>query len=213
MQMGVSGCESSRTTSQFGPMSQGAGTNGQLEQPQDGSLTPGQDSTAIAQPTSGPTFEQAFDAARKVLSSHGFELERVDAVNGVISTAPKSSAGLATPWDLDQTTFKQEMDDFLNYQERRVRIEFARDAHLPDSKWVGNVTVNMYRHQTPGSRVPSKSATLWTATRDPLKDQQGLGLYYKVPTKRDTKLERRLAEEIETSLLAVGSGDRKTAAK
>ena len=97
MQMGVSGCESSRTTSQFGPMAQGTGTNSQLEQPQDSSLTPGQDSTAIAQPTTVPTFEQAFDAARKVLSSHGFELERVDAVNGVISTAPKSSALPARP--------------------------------------------------------------------------------------------------------------------
>jgi hypothetical protein len=194
-------------------MAQESGTNSQVEQPQEGSLTPGQDSTAIAQPATGPTFEQAFDAARKVLGSHGFELERVDAVSGVISTAPKSSAGLATPWDLDQTTFKQEMDDFLNYQERRVRIEFARDANAPDSKWVGNVTVNMYRHQTPGSRVSSKSATLWSATRDPVKDQQGLGLYYKVPTKRDTKLERRLAEEIDIALLAVDTGDKKTAAK
>jgi len=188
-------------------------TNSHTEQHHSVSTPSADGTTIITQPSAGPSFVQAFDAARKVLGSHGFELDRVDAHSGVITTAPKTSAGIATPWDLDQTSFKQEIDDFVNYQERRVRIEFERDAQNPDSRWAGNVTVNMYRHQTPGSRVPSKSATLWTATRDPVKDQQGLGLYYTVATKRDTKLERRLAEEIDETLAAAMIEEKKTAAK
>lgn len=210
---GLVGCESSRTNSQFGPIAQVPANHNQSESNQSDSSAGTDGPTIIALPAAGASFVQAFDAARKVLVAHNFELDRVDALNGVITTAPKTSAGLASPWDLDQTSFKQEIDDFVNYQERRVRIEFERSAQDANSSWVGNVTVNMYRHQTPGSRVSSKSATLWTATRDPVKDQQGLGLYYKVATKRDIKLERRLAEEIDEALTAAMMDEKKTAAK
>ena len=44
-------------------------------------------------------YAAAFDAAREVLREFRFELERVDARSGIITTRPKATAGLATLWD------------------------------------------------------------------------------------------------------------------
>ena len=51
-------------------------------------------------------YARAFDEARDVLTGYRFELDRVDAAGGVIATAPKTTAGLATPWDSEQTTLE-----------------------------------------------------------------------------------------------------------
>ena len=70
-------------------------------------------------------YEAAFDETRELLVSRGFTLDRVDARRGVISTAPIQSAGAFTPFDLRQSSFRQELDDTLNQQRRSVRVEFA----------------------------------------------------------------------------------------
>src|SRR5688500_8446844 len=69
-------------------------------------------------------YGEAFDAAREVLRAARFDIDRVDAGGGVISTEPKRSAGLATPWDREQSTMGQEFEDLLNHQQRTVRITF-----------------------------------------------------------------------------------------
>lgn len=149
-------------------------------------------------------YAAAFDAARETLRAHGFELERVDAASGVLTSAPKASAGLATPWDRDQTTLMQEADDLLNHQKRRVRITFGdpTSGGLPQQDQAVTVTVAVYveRVQSPGLRIPAKAPTTWTTTKDPARTQQGIGSAYSVPVKRDTQFERRLAAEIERRL-------------
>lgn len=74
-----------------------------------------------------------FDAARRELVARGFVLERVDADAGVISTRPKPSAGLATPWDREQSSAAQEFDDLLHRQRRTVRVTFepVRGERVP----------------------------------------------------------------------------------
>lgn len=70
-------------------------------------------------------YEEAFQSAREVLRERRFSIDRVDARAGVITTRARSSAGLVTPWDGDQSTIEQEIDDAANWQQRRVRIEFV----------------------------------------------------------------------------------------
>ncbi len=142
-------------------------------------------------------YAAAFEATKTVLRDHRFTLERVDAEAGVISTRDKASAGLATPWDLEQSTLRQDSQDFFNQQKRVVRITFAPET---DGARPGQVEVTVYRVHQPGVRLSSKSWQLTTTTHDPALTAQGLGPGYSVPTERDAKLEARLARDIEKTL-------------
>ncbi len=71
------------------------------------------------------SYAATFDAVKDVLRSFGFELDRIDARAGVITTRPHFSAGLATPWVSDESTFEQEFEGLLNRQRRTVRVDFA----------------------------------------------------------------------------------------
>src|SRR5204862_8124944 len=108
-------------------------------------------------------YSKAFDATRDLLRSYHFSLERVDAAAGVITTGYKATAGLATPWDREQSGLSQEFEDLLNQQSRRVRVTFrpsvgGGDEHPIEQPFnsnealVGRVEVIIYRMQTPGLR-------------------------------------------------------------
>src|SRR5438128_989361 len=71
-----------------------------------------------------PAYAEAFDTARQTLRDTGFILERVDARAGVITTQPKTTAGLLTPWDREQTSFGQDLEDLFQRHQRIVRVEF-----------------------------------------------------------------------------------------
>lgn len=150
---------------------------------------------------SAGAYARAFDAARETLRAHAFELERVDAASGVITSAPKASGGLATPWDRDQSTLMQEADDLVNHQRRRVRITFtdAATQGVPDPEQAVHAVVAVYvdRVQSPGLRIPAKAPVFRSTTQDPARTQQGIGSAYSTPVARDPRFERRLAAEIE----------------
>lgn len=143
----------------------------------------------------------AFDAAREALRSAGFELDRVDASAGTITSQPRASSGMATPWDTQQSGLTQEVSDLLNQQRRRVRITFTEagtNAPPVAGKPVeARVEVYVDRLQHPGLRVPSRAVTLWSVTRDPVRAERGLGSGYQTPVNRDIELERRIADDIE----------------
>lgn len=150
-------------------------------------------------------YAATFDATRRVLRSHRFELERVDAAAGVITTAAKNSAGFATPWDLDQTTFAQDLGDLINHQRRRVRVTFrdgmgkggSGETDVAGGWGVADVEVFIDRVQSPGLRVPSRAPTLWSVATDPAQSARGVSYQYETPRTRDVELEKRLADEIE----------------
>lgn len=70
-------------------------------------------------------YPRAFASSRDVLRDFGFTLERVDAQAGVITTQPKGTGGLVTPWDQEQTTFAQELEDAGQRHRRVARLEFV----------------------------------------------------------------------------------------
>jgi hypothetical protein len=142
-------------------------------------------------------FETAFDASRQALREYQFELERVDATEGVITTAPKASAGIATPWHREQSTLGQEFNDLLNQHERAIRIEFVpvpADASQASS---GVIRATVFRLQSPGVRPASRTIGSTTTTLDPKLIERGIWAGQLVPSGEDPDLAVRLARRIE----------------
>lgn len=148
-------------------------------------------------------YPKAFDATRDLLRNYRFALERVDAAAGVITTAHKTSAGLATLWDKEQTTLGQEFEDLLNQESRVVRITFrprtpsdpeasAGEPIDPSQELIGRVEVIVYRIQTPGLRPPSKAISLTSMSTDP----QAVSWAYEVPVSQDSRFAARLAAKL-----------------
>ena len=150
-------------------------------------------------------YTRAFDEARDVLAECRFELDRVDAAAGVIATTPKTTAGLATPWDSEQTTLEQDLDDLVNSQQRTVRITFESAGGNPDLRAAtgpvqGRVQVVIERARRPGWRLDTTSLRLSSFTQDPALVQRGLWPRYEVATEQDPLLAGRLAERIRKRL-------------
>jgi hypothetical protein len=152
-------------------------------------------------------YSMAFDATREVLRDYRFQLERVDAQQGVITTQPKATAGLVSFWDREQSTLGQEADDLVNNQSRVVRVSFENAAGPVDAPVdpaglvTARVEVTVYRRQTPGLRVPSRAVSMTTVASDPQEVARGTGSDYSVPVSQDTRLAARLAGAIEKRLL------------
>lgn len=70
-------------------------------------------------------YNEAFTAARDVLHSYRFPLDRIDARAGVLTTRTSASAGFLTPWSGQETTISQEWEDTIHNQQRRVEIVFS----------------------------------------------------------------------------------------
>ncbi|MFG0307361.1 MAG: hypothetical protein ACF8Q5_14235 [Phycisphaerales bacterium JB040] len=169
--------------------------------------------SCAARPDAGPvpvearSYADAFDAVRDELRWMGFELERIDANAGVIETRPKPTAGLATPWDTEQSTIGQEWDDFVNDHRRVVRVTFhpgegdpgqADPGEAPDREMAVEVTV--YRLRAPGSRLETESVSLNSVSVDELAEDRGLAGRYLTPIGRDTRLESRLTQRLRSKI-------------
>lgn len=154
-------------------------------------------------------YRQAFEATKQSLRDSYFQLDRIDAAAGVITTQAKTTGGLMTPWDPDQSTIRQEWDDMLNQQSRVVRVRFAPvDAaagELDDLRaYTGpvraEIEVVVLRTARPNWRVQTKAVTMSRFTRDPAAIERGFGYNYEVPETRDPQLSARLGESIREHL-------------
>ena len=159
-------------------------------------------------------YAAAFDASREALLGRRFELERVDARAGVITTREKTTAGLATPWDTEQSGLDQEVEDLFNRHQRRVRITFepvggvaADGAGQPDDlriatgELTARVEVVIERLHRPGWRIEPGAVRFSTYAEDPaLGGARGMWPSYAVPFSQDPALAERIAAEIETQL-------------
>lgn len=137
----------------------------------------------------------AFDAARETLMEYRFALDRVDARRGVITTRPKRTAGLASPWDREQSGMDQEWEDLLNEQRRVVRVDFEQSPE--GDGFVGfSVRVEVLRTHRPNWRVQTESVRLSTHARsrdsagelEPQSQSEVIAL--------DVRLAQRLTDEI-----------------
>ena len=145
----------------------------------------------------------AFDAARRVLLDARFELDRIDAAAGVITTHPKATSGLATPWDTEQSTIGQEISDMVNHQRRRVRVTFrpteestgdgSVDLRTLGAPILGRVDVVIERLHRPGWRLETTSIHLSRQAMDPTYRERSMWPTYAVAVSQDPALARRLA--------------------
>lgn len=145
-------------------------------------------------------YRTAFDATRDVLREGRFELDRVDAGEGVITTQAKQTSGLATPWDSEQSSLSQEIEDMVHAQQRRVRVTFTtaagEGATFADSACTGRVEVVLERVQLVGWQPSSKAILQSGFTTDPIAQAAGRDARYEVPVARDDALAARIAERI-----------------
>lgn len=157
----------------------------------------------------GGRYSAAFDAARESLIARRFELDRVDARAGVITTKPKSTSGVATPWDTEQSNFDQEVEDLFNRQQRLVRITFepvgAGDSPPEDLRTVpgdltARVEVVVERLHRPGWQIQPESVRFSSTAQDPAMGPRGMWPTYAVPFSQDPDFASRLAAEIERRL-------------
>jgi hypothetical protein len=168
--------------------------------------TPGTPDFAVAPGQYGA----AFEAARDTLTSQRFLIDRVDAAAGVITTSPKATAGLATPWDEEQTTLDQEWEDLLNDQQRRIRITFepagappegaGTDLRQVQAPITGHVEVVVDRTQHTGWRLETTGLRYSSITEDPALRRRAMWPSYVVPFSQDPLYAGRIADEIRKRL-------------
>jgi hypothetical protein len=172
------------------------------------------------------SYAATFDAAREVLLDARFDLERVDATEGVISTRPKHSAGIMTPWDVEQSSAAQEFDDLANNQRRVVRVTFEPaftapatpaepepeqepvDLRTGDAALKMNVRVIVLRDYRPGWQVQTSSVRLSTHTYDPALGKRGMLPDYEVAEDEDRGFAAWIVKRVEEE-----AGDAKKNAK
>lgn len=166
-------------------------------------------------------YAEAFDHTREELGDLGFELDRIDARAGVLTTKPLSSGGLATPWDRQQTSLKSEVADLAHPQQRVVRVTFVPAStidRLPSDEagsqisgdpqpepmtelalnepLVGVVEVTIERLYRPYWRPSAVSVSSSSYTRDPSLRARGMSRSFSVVTQRDHALEAKLASRV-----------------
>lgn len=132
--------------------------------------------------TAAGEYPRAFEAAKDELRAAGFELERVDARAGVITTRPSASAGLFTPWVSDEQTIGAEWDGAANAERRVVTVRFfpgalqdgSGDLRDAEASLQGEVEVEVRRLYRPGRTPESASVRLTTQFRDPAWQAAGL---------------------------------------
>lgn len=154
----------------------------------------------------------AFDAAREALIDIGFALDRVDSQAGVITTLPKQTAGLLTPWHAEQSRGSDEIGDLANPHRRIARIIFGPATAIPEridspadaSPPAGapaefrelRVHVVVERRHTPGRRIEPDSIRRSSTFVDPALGPRRMIPVYWVAIDEDRALGERLAADI-----------------
>ncbi|MEC9373755.1 MAG: hypothetical protein VYC34_07925 [Planctomycetota bacterium] len=163
-------------------------------------------------------YAAAFDAARDEIRKAGYELQRVDARAGVITSQPRASAGLATPWTGVESSFEDAWQSLVNHERRRLRIEFRPEAVEPpptdaapdprlDLREAGlpvelTVTAEVERAHRPGMRVQPASVRLTSFSRDLIQESEGVEPTYWTVISEDKLLAMRIADRIRNRLAA-----------
>jgi len=149
-------------------------------------------------------YAAAFDATRDVLRDRRFVLDRVDAGEGVVTSLPKPTSGLATPWDADQSAFADEVEDLVHAQQRRVRVSFVSQAgdgtDFSNAACVGRVDVVLERMHLVGWQPSGKAILHSGFATDPVAQAEGRAARYEVPIARDDALAARIARDIRDRL-------------
>lgn len=137
-------------------------------------------------------YPQVFDAARDTLAEYRFTLDRVDAARGVITTTPKQTAGLATPWDREQSNTGDEFADLVHQHERTARIIFEP----PEAPTGVRVEVVVDRVRRPNWRIETDAIRYSTFAEDPQAIRAGQRSEFRDAFREDRALADRLLARI-----------------
>ncbi|TVQ76802.1 MAG: hypothetical protein EA380_08150 [Phycisphaeraceae bacterium] len=157
---------------------------------------------------SGETpYARSFEAAKTVLRDADFELDRVDARAGIITTRPRSSAGLGTPWIDHTETLGDAVSDLMN-SDRRIAVvrflpgdaeghSFRGDLRQFEGPLVAEVTVERERLYRPNRRTQSTSIRMRSTMIDPSLQDREMMPVFAAPLAADQRLAQRLSWRIE----------------
>lgn len=128
----------------------------------------------VSGPTTTPIvaggYAEAFDEVKDVLRDQGFELERVDARAGIITTRPQSSSGFFTPWVTSERRLRDEVEASFHRQRRVATVRFLGgegDRRMVDGPLTIDVDVRVERVYQPGVRAVPTSVRLRHVSEDP----------------------------------------------
>lgn len=160
------------------------------------------DAASGATSTVLPAYTEAFQRAKDALRDFGFELDRVDARAGIITTRTLAGRGVNTGKtvrglgaSLDAQTHRQQRRAVVLFRPQdALELEDLRDV-------VGGVTievrVEVERVYAPGRRPSPTSVRVGGRARDTQLEQRGLGPAFAGPVGSDDALAARLARAIE----------------
>ena len=118
----------------------------------------------------GDRYAEAFDEVKDVLREQGFELERVDARAGIITTRPQSSSGFFTPWVTSERRLRDEVESSFHRQRRVATVRFLGgegDRRMEMGPVTVDVDVRVERVYQPGVRAVPASVRLRHVSEDP----------------------------------------------
>ncbi|MEM7754061.1 MAG: hypothetical protein AAF297_00320 [Planctomycetota bacterium] len=170
-------------------------------------------------------YPRVFEITQETIRDYRFDLARIDARSGIITTDLKPTAGLATPGDLEQQTLGQEWQDLVNDQLREVRVWFRKtdtDAGSaapdgtspgpalrpqsdltqarPDETVEATIEVTIHRRRYPGKQVETERVSTSRNWQSRQLSQRQLRNATPIPLRRDDDFAKRLSERITRSL-------------
>lgn len=146
-----------------------------------------------------PDFDRAMDACKSVLREKFFDVDRVDARDGVVTSLPSTNSQWFEPWRQDNTTAGDVTRSSIATYRRTVRFDVARS---PEGTFVVTPRVLVERQSVAGRRISGvlgfQTFTAIDQTSLPAADAAGAPApaTYWYAVGRDTALEARLAEEV-----------------
>ena len=130
---------------------------------------PGPDVYAGVTSATVSDYPRAFDATKDVLREMGFELDRIDASAGIITTRPRTGSGLGTPW----VPTSDGLNDLAHRNRRVASVRFAPvgverpdDLRAYDGAIDVEWTIEVQRVYVPGRRPSPTSVRLGGVWRD-----------------------------------------------
>lgn len=161
---------------------------------------------------SGPTevvvpagqYSEVFQRAKDVLRELEFELDRIDARAGVISTAPRSWSGAATPWIPHASLGSDPIDGLAHFERRMARIEFVPASGGEGDVNVANtggdltarVHVSVERVYRPLRRADPTSIKLSSQAIDPPLLESGIQPTFSSEYRADEALAAKIAQRL-----------------
>ncbi len=154
-------------------------------------------------------YNEAFEAAKNTVRAFGFELDRVDARAGVLTSRPRRSSGFATPWIPHASDLGDAWHGLLHGEARTVTVVFRpqagtgalrlrRDPRYDVRDHDGPVRVRvdvlLRREQRPGLRADPTSVRLLSSTTAGSASETPDAF---IPVGRDMPLAGRIAKALQ----------------